>query len=186
MIKPWPIIETSEGPDMGLFSVRVNRCRSPRTGEEHDFYVIDLPNWVQIVPITPENRVVMVNQYRHGCGRVFLELPGGLIDGDDLNPQETAARELLEETGYRAKDLVLLARTYPQPALLNHSGFTYVAEGVEKATAPTLDAAEDIEVCLVDLQRIPEMLRRGDIDHGQTVMGLSMYLLLNGQGLPAL
>lgn len=186
MIKPWPIIETSEGPDMGLFSVRVNRCRSPRTGEEHDFYVIDFPDWVQIVPITPENQVVMISQYRHGCDRIFLELPGGLIEGEDTSPQETATRELLEETGYRAKGLVLLAKTYPQPAVLNHSGFTYVAKGVERATEPTLDAAEDIEVCLIDLQRVPKMIRSGEINHGQTVMGLSLYFLLNEQGLPAL
>ena len=178
MIKPWPIMETSEGPDMGLFSVRVNRCRSPRTGQAHDFYVIDFPNWVQIIPLTPEHQVVMIRQYRHGCGRTFLELPGGLIDGDDRSPQETATRELLEETGYRAKDLVLLARTYPQPAVLTHSGFTYVATGVERVAELMLDAAEDIEVCLIDLQRVQEMIRRGEINHGQTVMGLSVYFLL--------
>jgi len=178
MIKPWPIIETSEGPDMGLFSVRLNRCRSPRTGEEHDFYVIDFPNWVQIVPITPENQLVMISQYRHGCGRSFLELPGGLIDDDDHSPQETATRELLEETGYRAKDLLLLAETYPQPAVLTHCGFTFVATGVEKVAEPVLDAAEDIETFLVELERIPEMIGRGEIDHGQTVMGLSLYFLL--------
>lgn len=156
----------------------MNRCRSPRTGQAHDFYVIDFPNWVQIVPITPENQVVMIRQYRHGCGRIFLELPGGLIDGDDCSPKETAKRELLEETGYRAKDLVLLARTYPQPAVLTHSGFTYVATGVERVAEPMLDAAEDIEVCLIDLQRVPEMIKRGEINHGQTVMGLSVYFLL--------
>jgi ADP-ribose pyrophosphatase len=178
VIKPWPLIETHDGPDMGLFSVRVNRCRSPRTGREHDFYVIDFPNWVQVIPITPEDQVVMVNQYRHGCGRSFLELPGGLIDNKDLNPQETAARELLEETGYRAEEFSLLSKTFPQPAVLNHSGFTYVATGAERVAEPRLDAAEDIEVCLMDAKRIPEMIRRGEIDHGQTLMGLSIYFLL--------
>jgi ADP-ribose pyrophosphatase len=59
MIKPWPLIETYEGPNMGLFSVRVNRCRSPRTGLEHDFYIINFPNWVQVIPITPEEKIVM-------------------------------------------------------------------------------------------------------------------------------
>jgi ADP-ribose pyrophosphatase len=179
MIKPWPIIDTKKGPDMGLFSVRVNHCRSPRTGEEHDFYVIDFPNWVQVLPITPENQVVMISQYRHGCGRTFLELPGGLIDDDDLSPQDTAARELLEETGYRAEDLLLLAETYPQPAVLSHSGFTYVAPGVQRVAEPMLDAAEDIEMSLIDVHRIPDMIRRGEINHGQTVMGLSMYFLLS-------
>ena len=179
MIKKWPIIESTEGPDLGLFGVKVNRCRSPRTGKEHDFYVFNFPNWVQVIPITPDNKVVMVRQYRHGCSRIFLEIPGGLIDKDDRNPEETAQRELLEETGYRAEHLVLLSRIYPQPAVFSQAGFTYVAREVRKVAEPTLDAAEDIEVKLVTLESIPEMIRTGDIDQGQTVMALSLYFLMN-------
>jgi ADP-ribose pyrophosphatase len=178
MIKQWPIIETAEGPDMGLFCIRRHRCRSPRTGEEHDFYVIDFPDWVQVIPITPENQVIMVRQYRHGCGRTFLELPGGLIESGDTSPVETAMRELQEETGYQAKDLVLLMKTFPQPAVLNHAGYTYVARGVKKVAEPKLDAGEDIEVCLVGLNGIPEMIRKGEITHGQTVMAMGLYFLL--------
>jgi len=178
MIKPWPIIESKKGPDMGLFRIRINRCRSPRTGQEHDFYVIDFPNWVQILAITANDQVVMVRQYRHGCGQILLELPGGLIDKDDGDPHEAARRELLEETGYRVEDLFLLTKTYPQPAVLNNTGLTYLARDVTRAANPSLDAAEDIEVCLVELERIPEMIRKGEICHSQTVMALSLYFLL--------
>jgi ADP-ribose pyrophosphatase len=178
MIRPWRIIETTQGPDMGLFSIIINRCRSPRTGQEHDFYIIDFPNWVQVLPITPNDQVVMIRQYRHGCGQILLELPGGLIDKDDSDPRETARRELLEETGYRGEDLVLLTRTYPQPAVLNNIGLTYLARDATRTANPSLDAAEDIEVYLIELQRIPEMIRKGEIDHSQTVMALSLYFLL--------
>jgi len=149
MIKPWPIIESTKDFDMGLFSITTNRCRSPRTGQEHDFYVIDFPNWVQVIPITPDDQIVMVRQYRHGCGRNFLELPGGLIDTNDLSPDQTGKRELLEETGYRAKNLILLTGIYPQPAVLNNKGLTYLAKEVKKVAEPNFDATEDIEVCLV-------------------------------------
>jgi len=179
MIKPWPIIESTKDSDMGLFCVKTNRCRSPRTGQEHAFYVIDFPSWVQVIPITPDDQVVMIRQYRHGCGRIFLELPGGLIDKDDLSPYQTAKRELLEETGYRAEDLILLTSIYPQPAVLNNKGLTYLAREVKKVAEPNLDATEDIEVCLVELQRIPKMIQGGEINHGQTVMALSLYFLLN-------
>jgi len=179
MIKPWPIIESTKSFDTGLFSITTHRCRSPRTGQEHDFYVINLPNWVQVIPITPDDQIVMVRQYRHGCGQIFLELPGGLIDKNDLSPDQTARRELLEETGYRAENLILLTRIYPQPAVLNHKGLTYLAKEVKKVAEPNFDATEDIEVCLVKLQKIPEMIRSGEINHGQTVMALSMYFLLN-------
>jgi len=179
MIKPWPITASTKNFDMGLFCIKTNRCRSPRTGKEHDFYVIDFPNWVQILPITSDDQVVMVRQYRHGCGQIFLELPGGLIDENDLSPHQTAKRELLEETGYCAENLILLTRIYPQPAALNNKGLTYLARQVKKVAKPNLDAAEDIEVCLVNLQKIPEMIRGGEINHGQTVMALSLYFLLN-------
>jgi len=179
MIKPWPIIESNKNLNTGLFSITTNRCRSPRTGQEHDFYVIDFPNWVQVLPITPDDQIVMVRQYRHGCGQIFLELPGGLIDENDLSPDQTAKRELLEETGYRAEDLILLTSIYPQPAVLNNKGLTYLTKGVKKVAEPNLDAAEDIEVCLVELQKIPKMIQNGEINHGQTVMALSLYFLLN-------
>ncbi|HUU40278.1 MAG TPA: NUDIX hydrolase [Desulfatiglandales bacterium] len=178
MIKPWPIIRSTKGPDMGFFSIKMNCCRSPRTGQEHDFYVIDFPDWVQIIPITADDQVVMVRQYRHGCGRVFLELPGGLIDKEERSPHLTAERELLEETGYRAENLTLLTRTCSQPAVLNSAGLTFVAKGAKRVSEPNFDAAEDIEVCLVELQRIPEMIRTGEIEHGQTVMALSAFFLL--------
>ena len=179
MIKPWPIIDSNKNFDAGLFSITTNRCRSPRTGLVHDFYVIDFPNWVQVIPLTPDDQIVMVRQFRHGCGKILFELPGGLIDKSDLSPDQTARRELLEETGYHAKDLLLLTRIYPQPAVLNNKGLTYLARGVKKVAEPTLDAAEDIEVCLVELQKIPHMIKNGEINHGQTVMALSVYFLLN-------
>ena len=177
MVRKWPIIESTDGPDLGVFSVRINRCRSPRTSQEHDFYVIDFPNWVQVIPITPDDHVVMIRQYRHGSDEIFLELPGGLIDKDDRDSNEAARRELLEETGYRAHDLILLAKTYPQPAVLNQRGLTYLAPNVRKTAEPTPDAAEDIEVCLVGLNGIPDMIRKGEINHGQTVMALGLYFL---------
>jgi len=179
MIKPWPIIESTKSLNTDLFSITTNRCRSPRTGQEHDFYVIDFPNWVQVIAITPDDQIVMVRQYRHGCGRIFLELPGGLIDENDLNPDQTAKRELLEETGYCAENLMLLTRVYSQPAILSNMGLTYVTREVKKTAEPHFDATEDIEVCLVEIQKIPEMIRGEDINHGQTVMALSVYLLLN-------
>lgn len=180
MIKPWPIIGSTKGSDMGFFSIKRNRCRSPRTGEEHNFYVIDFPDWVQVIPITADDQVVMVRQYRHGCGRVFLELPGGLMDKEDLSPHLTAQRELLEETGYSAENFTLLTKTCSQPAVLNSKGMTFVARGAKKIAEPDLDASEDIEVSLIDLKKIPEMIRAGEIEHGQTVMALSVFLLING------
>jgi hypothetical protein len=62
---------------------------------------------------------------------------------------------------------------------MNHMGFTYVAPEVVRTADPSLDEAEDIEVCLIQLERVPDMIRRGEITHGQAVMALSLYFLLH-------
>ena len=71
-----------------------------RTGAVHDFITVDLIDWVVIVAETPEKELVMIRQFRHGSGRIELEVPGGCIDRADSDPLEAAQRELLEETGF--------------------------------------------------------------------------------------
>ena len=178
MIKSWKIIESNKHTQVGPFNIKKNRCRSPRTGKEHDFFVFDSPDWVNIIPITKHDKIVMVRQFRHGCRCVLLEIPGGLVDNADKDPAETAKRELLEETGYISEDISLISKVFPQPAFINNLGMTYLAKQVRKTSIQKLDDAEDIEVVLMDLQEIRKMLLRGDIRHGQTAMALSLYLLM--------
>src|SRR5438094_834814 len=98
MLRPWqhrgkePVLETR------IFRLERHRLVSPRTGAEHDFYVIECADWCNIVPLTAAGEVVMVRQHRHGIGAETLELPGGMIDPTDPSPLEAARRELLEET----------------------------------------------------------------------------------------
>jgi len=91
MIKPWPRIRSRSVGSFRVFSIRADTTVSPRTGVEHDFYVIETQDWVNIIPLTSDRRVVMVRQYRHGSGGVTLEIPGGLVDPGDT-PKSAAAR----------------------------------------------------------------------------------------------
>jgi len=114
----WELIDTRLDRAYALFSVAINRSRSPRTGEVHEFQVLHSPDWVAVVALTHQNEIVLVQQYRHGTGEISLEPPGGLVK-EGQNPEESAREELEEETGFRAGSWELLGWMYPVPAILS-------------------------------------------------------------------
>ena len=178
MIKPWQRLRSNTPQSFRVFSVRTDTALSPLTGMQHDFYIIESRNWVNIIPLTSDQQVVMIRQYRHGSREVTLEIPGGLIDPGDT-PERAASRELLEETGYQSKEWQKMGEVNPNPALFNNRCFTYLAQNVEKTRNPSLDQTEDIEVILVPLSDIPKMIRKAKIDHAIVIAAFSFYFLQN-------
>jgi 8-oxo-dGTP pyrophosphatase MutT (NUDIX family) len=149
---------------------------------EHDFYVIESRDWINIIPITVDHQVVMVRQYRHGSREVTLEIPGGLVDSGDT-PETAAARELLEETGYQAAEYVKIGAANPNPAIFNNRCYTFLARNVARVRDPMPDQTEDIEVVLIPLSDISELIRTGKIDHTIVVAAFCWYFLQYQEGL---
>ncbi|MDT3697799.1 MAG: NUDIX hydrolase [Thermincola sp.] len=168
MIKPWPLIKSEPGSSYRVFSVRTDTARSPRTDRDHDFYIIEAGEWVNIIPLTPDGELVLVRQYRHGIRATTLELPGGLVDPGDT-PEAAAVRELMEETGYSPQEVQLLGSYHPHPAIMNNLCYTYLARNVRLEQAQNLDQGEDIEVVLVPLKDIPELIKSGQITHSLVI-----------------
>lgn len=179
MVKPWQRIASRQGASFRVFSVRTDRSISPRTGKEHDFYIIESQDWVNVIPLTSDQQVVMIRQYRHGAMGVTLEIPGGLIDAGD-SPAEAASRELREETGYEGERLSLLGRVNPNPALFSNRCYTFLAENVRQVSIATPDQTEDIEVVLLPLADIPQLIREGQIDHAIVIQAFCLYFLERG------
>lgn len=176
MPKPWPLIRSTVDKSYSVFSVRTDTACCPRTGQEHDFYVLESPDWVNVIPLTPDEQVVMVRQYRHGTRDMCLEIPGGLAKPAD-SVEDAARRELLEETGYEANELIFLGSARPQPAILNNRSVTYLARNVRKVGAPQLDQTEDIEVVLVSLSDIPDLIRRREMTNAMVILAFYWYFM---------
>jgi 8-oxo-dGTP pyrophosphatase MutT (NUDIX family) len=182
MVKPWPRIRSQSNQSFRIFSIRTDTTISPRTGTEHDFYVIESEDWINVIPLTVDHQVVMIRQYRHGSRKVTLEIPGGLIDPGDT-PEEAAARELWEETGYQAEELVKIGLVNPNPALFTNRCYTFLARNVQKAHDPMPDQTEDIEVILIPLAEIPNLISKGEIDHAMVITAFYWYFSQTLQGL---
>src|SRR5205807_6994987 len=103
--------------DYRIFTIRSEQKVSPRTQQPHDFFVIDSVNWVNVIAITPDQQLVMVEQYRHGSNTVELEIPGGMMDPNEASPELTGVRELREETGYEGNNPRLIGQIFPNPAI---------------------------------------------------------------------
>ncbi len=176
MIKPWPLIRSRSKESFRVFSIRTDIARSPRTGKPHDFFIIESNDWVNIIPLTDDDQVIMVRQYRHGSRRITLEIPGGLVDPEDP-PKKAAARELLEETGYRAKKWLKIGVVNPNPALFSNRCYTFLAKDLKKVSDPSPDQTEDIEVVLIPLSEIPGLIRKGKIDHAIVITAFAHYFL---------
>lgn len=175
MIKPWEVISSELLGSFRIFNLRENRARSPRTGQVHGFYVLESADWVNVIPLTSDNRLVMVRQYRHGSKEITLEIPGGLVDPNDT-PREAAVRELMEETGYGVREIIPLGKLRPHPALFDNHCYTFLATGVYPAGNTCLDEAEDIETVLVPLNDVPVLIEQGEIVHSLVLTAL--YLLM--------
>jgi 8-oxo-dGTP pyrophosphatase MutT (NUDIX family) len=181
MIKPWPCIRSQINQSFGFFSIRTDTTISPRTGLEHDFYVIESRDWVNVIPITNNHQVIMIKQYRHGSRKVALEIPGGLLDPGDT-PKKGAARELLEETGFQSKKLKQIGVVRPNPALFNNRCYTFLAQDIQKVADPKLDQTEDIEVVPVPLADISGFILKGKIDHAMVMTAFAWYFLRKPEG----
>ncbi|MFO8090300.1 MAG: NUDIX hydrolase [Desulfatiglandaceae bacterium] len=160
----WKSLFQSRDNSHGIVTIRTDRAVSPRTGDAHDFFVLETPPWVNIIPVTADRRVVMVRQYRHGTGEVTLEIPGGIVEKED-SPESGALRELEEETGYTSSSVSLLGAVHPNPAIQDTVCYTYLALNAIRVGEQRLDEKEDIEVVLRPLEDIPSLILKGYITH---------------------
>ena len=181
-MKPWQRVRTEPLENYRIFRVRKDWRVNPRTGSEHDFFILEAPNWVNIVATTPDGQLIMVEQYRVGSDTIELEIPGGVMDPEDADPVATAVRELREETGYEGENARLVADVFSNPAILNNRTFTVFIDDCVLKHDTEFDCGEDLVTKLLPVPEIPDLLRSGRVKHPLVHVALSHYLLAKGQG----
>ena len=163
--------------DHRIFQLREDRVINPRTDTEHDVVVLECPDWVNIVALTPEGEVVMVDQYRHGSETVELEIPGGMMDPGETDPVATAVRELQEETGYSGENARIIGECFANPAIMNNRVHTILVENCRLTHEVQLDAGEDLAAHLVPAADLPKLINGQKIRHSTIVAALHYFAL---------
>jgi 8-oxo-dGTP pyrophosphatase MutT (NUDIX family) len=178
-VHPWEVVQTREIARTPIFRLTGRRSEHPGRGAA-DFYVLEAPDWVNIIPVTRDDHVIMVRQFRHGLQRMTLEIPGGMVDPDDAGPLAAARRELLEETGYWARLVEPIGSISPNPAIQDNLCHSFVGRELELRGAPRLDGNEELTVERVPLDRVPALIQRGEICHALVVVAFYHFLYCRG------
>ncbi len=157
-----------------IFDLRRLHYRHPRRGRERDFVVIDAPDWVNVLALTPHHELVLVRQFRFGVDDFSLEIPGGVLErGED--PLAGGLRELREETGYAGKNARIIGRTHPNPAIQNNTCHIVLVEAAMPASALQWDHDEEIAVTTLPVDEVYRLARTGGITHALVLDALLFF-----------
>jgi len=166
---PWKVLKSEMVVDEKWYKLRRDHVALPSGLEMDDYYVSVRPNVVLTFPLTEDNHVIFVRQYKHAAADIFVELPGGVIDAHETEPSEAARREMLEETGFTSDDVELLLEATDNPTKDTNRMYYFLARNARKVARQDLDASEAIEVLKVPLQEVEQMILSGQLRVAGTV-----------------
>jgi len=172
----WKRVSSEKIADCRVFKVREDFCERESDGARHSFFVVENPDWVNIIALTGRDEVVLIEQFRYGTEEVILEIPGGMVDEGEA--AETAARrELLEETGFSSDEFIFLGKSHPNPAIQNNEIHHYLALNCEKTENVKFDEHESVVTKLVSLSEIRNLILDGKITHSLVIAAFAMFYL---------
>jgi ADP-ribose pyrophosphatase len=172
----WRREKSEQIADCRVFKVRKDFCRRENDGVEHSFFVIENPDWVNVIALTKSDEIVLIEQFRQGTEEIILEIPGGMIDQNE-SPETAARRELLEETGYAAGEIIYLGKSRPNPAIQNNWLYHFAALNCEKIQETAFDEHESVVTKLIPKTEIPKLIKEEKITHSLVLAAFCKFNL---------
>ncbi len=179
-MQKWTLLDSRYIIQRPWATLRVDKLQLPNGNIKEEYYVLEYPTWVNMVALTEQDTLLFVRQYRHGAGKVMVELPAGVVeDGED--PEEAAKRELLEETGYAFTSIEYICELFANPATSGNITYTYLLRGGKKVQEQELDHGEDIEVVEMPIEEAKQFLFENKI--GQALHTSALFYTFKKMGL---
>ena len=172
--KNWETVSEKSAGNFRIFTMRELVAKSPRTGKNHKFILLDGSDWINIIAHTVDDKIVMVRQYRFGTSNFELEIPGGIIESGE-GPIEAGIRELKEETGYAGSNPKYLGYVDPNPAFQTNKCHTILIQNCRKVDEQNLDPGEDIEIEVATERAIKDYIDEGTIRHSLVLSAFRLY-----------
>jgi 8-oxo-dGTP pyrophosphatase MutT (NUDIX family) len=157
-----------------IFDLTAIRYRHPIRKTERDFYVIRSRDWVNVIALTTDHQLVLVNQFRYGINQLSWEVPGGVMDAGE-DPVTTAVRELAEETGFTGNNARLIGSISPNPAIMNNRCHVVLVENCTRSADLKWDEDEEIQIATQPVDRVYEEARAGLITHSLALNALFFF-----------
>lgn len=176
----WNIIQDKKVWETPIFSLHQIELLPDKKKKPVHFYRLDAPEWINVIALTPNNEILLVEQYRVGVDETTLEIPGGMVDAQE-EPMHAAQRELLEETGYMADHWIKMGETSANPAIQTNFTHLYLAKDCRKVQEPENDGNEDILAHIMPLNCFMKLVKNGTIHHAIVLAAVAQFLLMENE-----